>query len=65
MAGTEGGDWKFSQCFGDKAAAEVDDLTDADILSAVEFDQSGDYLATGDKGQLTCSSSTPGGGVPG
>ena len=43
-------DWKFSQCFGDKAAAEVDDLTDADILSAVEFDQSGDYLATGDKG---------------
>ena len=50
MAGTEGGDWKFSQCFGDKAAAEVDDLTDADILSAVEFDQSGDYLATGDKG---------------
>eukprot|EP00948_MAST-09A_sp_MAST-9A-sp1_P002754 g2754.t1 len=40
--------WKFSQCFGEKAA--VDDLTDADILSAVEFDATGEYLATGDKG---------------
>ncbi|KAI8983040.1 protein phosphatase PP2A regulatory subunit B [Pilobolus umbonatus] len=40
--------WKFAQCFGDKG--ESDDITEADIISAVEFDQTGDYLATGDKG---------------
>ncbi|KAL0073790.1 protein phosphatase PP2A regulatory subunit B [Phycomyces blakesleeanus] len=40
--------WKFSQCFGDKGDSE--DITEADIISAVEFDHTGDYLATGDKG---------------
>ncbi|CAO3643554.1 unnamed protein product [Cunninghamella echinulata] len=40
--------WKFAQCFGDKG--ESDDITEADIISTVEFDQTGDYLATGDKG---------------
>lgn len=40
--------WKFSQCFGEKAAA--DELGEADVLSAVEFDNTGKYLATGDKG---------------
>ena len=40
--------WKFGQCFGEKAA--VEDLGEADVLSAVEFDRSGKYLATGDKG---------------
>ncbi|KAI9319723.1 WD40-repeat-containing domain protein [Dichotomocladium elegans] len=40
--------WKFAQCFGDKG--ESDDITEADIISAVEFDYTGDYLATGDKG---------------
>ncbi|KAG2234903.1 hypothetical protein INT48_000330, partial [Thamnidium elegans] len=40
--------WKFAQCFGDKG--DSDDITDADIISTVEFDQTGDYLATGDKG---------------
>ncbi|ODV58885.1 protein phosphatase 2A regulatory subunit CDC55 [Ascoidea rubescens DSM 1968] len=40
--------WKFSQCFGDKA--EVENITEADIISAVEFDHTGDYLATGDRG---------------
>ena len=39
--------WRFSQCFGEAA---VDELTDADILSAVEFDETGRFLATGDKG---------------
>ncbi|CCD23303.1 protein phosphatase 2A regulatory subunit CDC55 NDAI_0B02680 [Naumovozyma dairenensis CBS 421] len=40
-------DFKFSQCFGDK----TDIITaDADIITSVEFDYSGDYLATGDKG---------------
>lgn len=42
------GSWRFAQCFGDKG--DVDDITEADIISAVEFDQTGDYLATGDKG---------------
>ncbi|KAG1453462.1 hypothetical protein G6F46_006861 [Rhizopus delemar] len=41
-------DWKFAQCFGDKG--DSDNITDADIISTVEFNQTGDYLATGDKG---------------
>lgn len=40
--------WKFAQCFGDKG--DVEEVTEADIISAVEFDTTGDYLATGDKG---------------
>ncbi|CAO3646874.1 unnamed protein product [Cunninghamella blakesleeana] len=40
--------WKFAQCFGDKG--ESDDITEADIITTVEFDPTGNYLATGDKG---------------
>ncbi|KAG7194636.1 protein phosphatase 2A regulatory subunit cdc55 [Scheffersomyces spartinae] len=40
--------WKFSQCFGDKG--DVENITEADIISTVEFDSTGDFLATGDKG---------------
>ncbi|ODN91481.1 protein phosphatase PP2A regulatory subunit B [Cryptococcus wingfieldii CBS 7118] len=48
--------WRFAQCFGDKG--EVEDITEgkypgsllSDIISTVEFDHTGDYLATGDKG---------------
>eukprot|EP00126_Sphaerothecum_destruens_P001832 Sdes_comp15263_c0_seq1m4106 len=40
--------WQFSHVFGDKGA--IDDVTEADIISTVEFDHSGNYLATGDKG---------------
>ncbi|OMJ16847.1 Protein phosphatase PP2A regulatory subunit B [Smittium culicis] len=40
--------WKFTQCFGDKA--EIEEVTEADIISTVEFNQNGEYLATGDKG---------------
>lgn len=40
-------DFKFSQCFGDKADVVV---TEADIITAAEFDHTGDYLATGDRG---------------
>ncbi|KAJ1675392.1 protein phosphatase 2A regulatory subunit cdc55 [Spiromyces aspiralis] len=40
--------WKFTQCFGDKA--DVEEMTEADIISAVEFNQDGRYLATGDRG---------------
>ncbi|CCK71190.1 protein phosphatase 2A regulatory subunit CDC55 KNAG_0G01320 [Huiozyma naganishii CBS 8797] len=39
--------FKFSQCFGDKADIVV---TEADIITSVEYDASGDFLATGDKG---------------
>eukprot|EP00163_Fabomonas_tropica_P007427 TRINITY_DN1713_c2_g1_i4.p1 TRINITY_DN1713_c2_g1~~TRINITY_DN1713_c2_g1_i4.p1 ORF type:complete len:450 (-),score=113.87 TRINITY_DN1713_c2_g1_i4:365-1714(-) len=41
-------EWKFCQVFGDKTP--VDEITEADIISAVEFDETGEYLATGDKG---------------
>lgn len=36
------------QCFGEKEHDE--EFSEADVLSAVRFDESGDYLATGDKG---------------
>ena len=39
--------FKFSQCFGDKADIVV---TEADIITASEFDHTGNFLATGDKG---------------
>ncbi|KAG5178658.1 protein phosphatase PP2A regulatory subunit B [Tribonema minus] len=41
-------DFKLSQCFGDCSPAE--EVTEADILSAVQFDSTGEYLATGDRG---------------
>ncbi|CAO3594565.1 unnamed protein product [Absidia cylindrospora] len=37
--------WKFAECFGDKG--ESDDITEADIITAVEFDHSGNFLVTG------------------
>ncbi len=40
--------WKFSQCFGDKG--DIENITEADIISTVEFDHTGNYLATGDRG---------------
>jgi len=41
-------DWDFTQCFGDKS--DLDNITEGDVISAVEFDTTGDYLATGDRG---------------
>ncbi|KAI9322469.1 hypothetical protein BX666DRAFT_2017095 [Dichotomocladium elegans] len=40
--------WQFAQCFGDRGDSE--DVTEADVISAVEFDHTGNYLAAGDKG---------------
>ncbi|EGV60779.1 protein phosphatase 2A regulatory subunit cdc55 [Yamadazyma tenuis] len=40
--------WKFSQCFGDKG--DIENLTEADVISTVEFNHDGNFLATGDKG---------------
>ncbi|KAK8514236.1 hypothetical protein V6N13_063137 [Hibiscus sabdariffa] len=41
-------DWKFSQVFGARTAGE--EVQEVDIISAIEFDKSGDHLATGDRG---------------
>lgn len=45
---TTGHKWKFSQCFGDKG--DIENITEADIISTLEFDKTGNFLATGDKG---------------
>ncbi|KAL4566608.1 hypothetical protein LXL04_030728 [Taraxacum kok-saghyz] len=41
-------DWKFSQVFGERRPGE--DVDNIDVISAIEFDKSGDYLAVGDRG---------------
>jgi len=41
-------EWSFSQVFGERTPGE--EVLDADIISAVEFDHGGDFLATGDHG---------------
>lgn len=46
MAGNGDTSWCFSQIKG----ALDDDVTDADIISCVEFNHDGELLATGDKG---------------
>ncbi|KAK8536995.1 hypothetical protein V6N13_041946 [Hibiscus sabdariffa] len=40
--------WNFSQVFGERNTD--DEIQDADIISAVEFDKSGNYVAVGDRG---------------
>ncbi|MCL7023085.1 hypothetical protein MKW94_029277 [Papaver nudicaule] len=40
--------WKFSQVFGERTAGE--EVQEVDIISAIEFDKSGEHLATGDRG---------------
>ncbi|XP_042474701.1 serine/threonine protein phosphatase 2A 55 kDa regulatory subunit B beta isoform-like isoform X1 [Zingiber officinale] len=41
-------DWKFSQVFGERLSGE--EVQEVDIISAIEFDKTGDHLATGDRG---------------
>lgn len=41
-------EWKFSQVFGERASG--DHVEDVDIISAIEFESKGEYLATGDCG---------------
>jgi len=48
MAEDKAAGWKFHQVFGDKGF--VEEIAEADIITAVEFDHTGDFLATGDKG---------------
>ena len=40
-------DWKFTQVFGDKVTSEK--VTDEDVISAMCFDRSGDFLSLGDR----------------
>mmetsp|Transcript_11531 Transcript_11531/g.34617 ORF Transcript_11531/g.34617 Transcript_11531/m.34617 type:complete len:491 (+) Transcript_11531:241-1713(+) len=47
-AGAEALDWQFLQCFGERTPGE--EIQEADIISAVEFDGDGKHLATGDRG---------------
>jgi serine/threonine-protein phosphatase 2A regulatory subunit B len=41
-------EWKFAQVFGERSAGE--EVQEVDIISAIEFDKTGDHLATGDRG---------------
>ncbi|OVA20756.1 Protein phosphatase 2A [Macleaya cordata] len=41
-------EWKFSQVFGERTPGE--DVQDVDVISAIDFEKKGDYLATGDRG---------------
>lgn len=40
-------EWKFTQVFGDALTAEK--VNEEDIISAMQFDPTGNYLALGDK----------------
>lgn len=42
-------EWRFQQAFGDSKTSS-EEAQDADIISSVEFDSSGNFLAIGDKG---------------
>ncbi|KIZ01181.1 Serine/threonine protein phosphatase 2A regulatory subunit B beta isoform [Monoraphidium neglectum] len=41
-------EWQFLQCFGERTPGE--EVQEADVISTVEFDADGSYLATGDRG---------------
>ncbi|KAK1358371.1 Serine/threonine-protein phosphatase 2A 55 kDa regulatory subunit B [Heracleum sosnowskyi] len=41
-------EWKYAQVWGERVFGE--EVTDADIISAIEFDKGGHHLATGDRG---------------
>jgi len=49
MSGSEL-EWKFSQVFGDSPAKPPVEVTEVDIVSAIEFDETGEYIAAGDRG---------------
>ncbi|KAJ7987248.1 hypothetical protein DPEC_G00336770 [Dallia pectoralis] len=50
MAGAGGGSNDMQWCFSQVKGAIDDDVAEADIISTVEFNHSGELLATGDKG---------------
>ncbi|EIE21400.1 protein phosphatase 2A regulatory subunit PR55 [Coccomyxa subellipsoidea C-169] len=48
LDGSQPLNWQFLQCFGERTPGE--EIQEADIISAIEFDASGQHLATGDRG---------------
>uniref|UniRef100_A0AAY4EH39 Uncharacterized protein n=1 Tax=Denticeps clupeoides TaxID=299321 RepID=A0AAY4EH39_9TELE len=50
MAGADGGQSDTQWCFSQVKGAIDYDIAEADIISTVEFNHSGELLATGDKG---------------
>ena len=49
-SGSGSGSSEVQWCFSQVKGTLDDDVTEADIISCVEFNQDGDLLATGDKG---------------
>lgn len=43
-------EWKFSQVFGEGRSNTLDEISDVDVVSAIEFDDTGDFIAVGDRG---------------
>ncbi|KAK9113694.1 hypothetical protein Syun_020491 [Stephania yunnanensis] len=41
-------DWNFSQVFGERLSGE--DVQEVDLISTIDFEKKGDYIATGDHG---------------
>jgi len=48
MSSSEPLEWKFCQVFGDRSP--VEEVSDVDVVSAIEFDDTGDFIAAGDRG---------------
>lgn len=43
-------EWKFSQVFGEGRNNALEEVSDVDVVSSIEFDDTGDYIAVGDRG---------------
>jgi serine/threonine-protein phosphatase 2A regulatory subunit B len=41
-------DWRFCQVFGDNSS--VEEIQEPDVISSVELDKTGNYIAAGDRG---------------
>jgi len=41
-------EWKFSQVFGDRSP--IEEATEVDVVSTIEFDETGEFIAAGDRG---------------
>jgi len=43
-------EWKFSQVFGEGRANSLEEVSEVDVVSSIEFDDTGDFIAVGDRG---------------
>eukprot|EP01103_Thecamoeba_quadrilineata_P003052 TRINITY_DN12883_c0_g1_i1.p1 TRINITY_DN12883_c0_g1~~TRINITY_DN12883_c0_g1_i1.p1 ORF type:complete len:432 (-),score=90.41 TRINITY_DN12883_c0_g1_i1:177-1472(-) len=50
MSSSDSLQWKFSQVFGENPARGQAEVNNVDIVSAIEFDHSGEFIAAGDRG---------------